>query len=42
MKESPLYSILMEKEGMSLCHMAEPQKAFTFMTEVLHVHYGAK
>lgn len=24
---------------MSLCHMAEPQKAFAFMTEALHVHY---
>lgn len=42
MKESPLCSILMEKEGVSLCHMAELQRVFTFMTEALHVLYGAK
>lgn len=42
MKESPLGSILMEKEGMALCHMAELQRVCTFMTEALHVLYGAK
>lgn len=42
MKESPLCSILMQKEVMSLCHMAELQRVFTFMTEAVHFLYGAK